>query len=236
MRSFKHLRAVIVWALAGVILLVLITSLTTWARLGTIYYIRGNRAWFLCSYYGQIQLTYEHILKDDAHFTRVVTDPDSPGSAWLENDALYEPRECLNDFEAGPFAWRKPAVLYREQTLPLQPVSIGGFVLPFAVDAMWASDGAWTDVRSGKMTSEPGKVSFECHLPHWLVVTLIGGLMWFLLRPMRRARRMRRRQAAGLCGNCGYDLRGSRDKCPECGTVTPRAPGLAGPWNWTVRT
>jgi hypothetical protein len=50
-------------------------------------------------------------------------------------------------------------------------------------------------------------------IPHWLIVVLAAAapIAW-----LRRAR-IQRRLAKGLCRNCGYDLRATPDRCPECG-------------------
>jgi hypothetical protein len=50
-------------------------------------------------------------------------------------------------------------------------------------------------------------------------VLVILGLLPLLL-VSRRVTRKQGLVRSGYCGNCGYDLRASTDRCPECGTPT----------------
>ena len=49
----------------------------------------------------------------------------------------------------------------------------------------------------------------------WLPVLLFGVWPAWRLLPFPRRRKRKRH---GLCLQCGYDLRGSKERCPECGT------------------
>src|SRR4051794_1311950 len=63
--------------------------------------------------------------------------------------------------------------------------------------------------------------------PSWIALGSALALVRIsdLLRGWRRARR-RRLIEHGRCPVCGYDLRGSPDQCPECGTYKPLPPRI----------
>ena len=56
-------------------------------------------------------------------------------------------------------------------------------------------------------------------VPCWAVVVSTGVLPALWVRQWTRGRRRRWRTARGLCPGCGYDLRATPGKCPECGHV-----------------
>jgi hypothetical protein len=64
-------------------------------------------------------------------------------------------------------------------------------------------------------------------IPHWFLamVWAIPPLLW--VRRLLKEQRAARRRRARVCAACGYDLRATRDRCPECGAAVP--PGAISP-------
>jgi hypothetical protein len=52
--------------------------------------------------------------------------------------------------------------------------------------------------------------------PHWLLILLTAIIPAVRLAVAMRARR---RRSTGRCKTCGYDLRATPERCPECGTA-----------------
>ena len=67
----------------------------------------------------------------------------------------------------------------------------------------------------------PGRAVF---VPLWFVAvaTAPAPLLW-----LKGRRRRKRREAGNLCVSCGYDLRATPDRCPECGAVPRATPATA---------
>jgi hypothetical protein len=53
--------------------------------------------------------------------------------------------------------------------------------------------------------------------PHWLVALATAALPAAWLTRWQRERVRARRLHGGCCERCGYDLRATRQRCPECG-------------------
>ena len=66
--------------------------------------------------------------------------------------------------------------------------------------------------------SAPLTVRFS--LPLWLC--MLGSGVWLIYMTIVPSRQYLKRKRRGLCLKCGYDLRATRDRCPECGEALPK--------------
>jgi len=74
----------------------------------------------------------------------------------------------------------------------------------------------WQDARFGYRYITDQANTIRClWFPHWFPALLFAILPGIRLVKIVRARR---RYRPGLCPHCGYDLRATPERCPECGT------------------
>jgi hypothetical protein len=84
----------------------------------------------------------------------------------------------------------------------------------------------WPQDNIGRLTVPTGNIvwsgrSWHLVLPYWLLATLTGLLPFSWLTLWRRRLK---RLGSGRCRACGYDLRATPDRCPECGATARTAP------------
>ena len=67
-------------------------------------------------------------------------------------------------------------------------------------------------------------IEWATTVPYWVVAAVFAVLPAVAALRSLQAYRRRRRAAGGLCARCGYDLRASADRCPECGSPAELPP------------
>jgi hypothetical protein len=93
---------------------------------------------------------------------------------------------------------------------------------PVSFSAAAIDSGSYHGDRDGLMDSlterrtSPLRSGIMVEASNWAIATALAVLpaLWGL-----RQRRLRRTKQLGLCANCGYDLRATPDRCPECGAA-----------------
>jgi hypothetical protein len=102
---------------------------------------------------------------------------------------------------------------------------------PFAARGEIVSPGLSFNWRiGGDVQMNPGAPPWQdsktyFRTPYWFLVSLLAFLpIRRLWKQIRVWRWRRRNELCVMCPNCGYDLRASTDRCPECGRPIPAGP------------
>ena len=96
----------------------------------------------------------------------------------------------------------------------------------------WGFSGRWgvarrTGEKSYDSVNGPYRSRWSQTVFSWgVVLTVLGIVPLFWLAGVRREHWRRKRVRAGLCVQCGYDLRATPGRGPECGEAAP-SPALA---------
>src|SRR5262249_34881754 len=77
----------------------------------------------------------------------------------------------------------------------------------------------YTNTPNSRKNSRFPDVSRVVVFPYWSVMAVVSLPALILLPGLIRWQRGRWRSRRGLCASCGYDLRATPDRCPECGTT-----------------
>ena len=105
---------------------------------------------------------------------------------------------------------------------------------PRAGPSSWGWE-IWAVVTTTATPVERARVRDQWHarldvpiwtIRYWPVVLLTLGLSAAGSALHFTDQRRRKRRASGLCRSCGYDLRATPDRCPECGTEVRQPPLL----------
>jgi hypothetical protein len=204
-RITRRLAVVVRWD-AGALLVALLVS---WALSRTHQHgvaVDGVRRYAISSVDGSIELRYA--TRTNADFS---TNPPSlkdvpfaePGRrfdvAWISPTGLEKVTS-----RSSKTVWMWPVVKVAPSRWPQTAEVFSGGEFPL-FDPL---PGATVPVRYVKF----GERTRLLFVPYWIPIAAVAVVFVLTLA-------VRRRPPAGHCQRCGYDLRASPDRCPECGTA-----------------
>jgi len=119
---------------------------------------------------------------------------------WSNYPSQFHGLQYQRDLPSGAFNWLR--FLSPEQGMTWREWEAGGF--------------AWYECRN----RATGNGHLIAVVPFWFIAatTALPPALWILLS-WRARFRDKQRMDLGLCLTCGYDLRASSERCPECGSV-----------------
>jgi hypothetical protein len=164
---------------------------------------------------------------------------------WAMYFSIHGRLICVDTFEDLSYS---NAINLREfdpwpSSVPFQFVNCaveGNTEIPF-VDGSGPGAGSLKRVWLDK-NNQPIDTAHGDHLSAPMTIRMLGQLPiglgpFFLLTPMlplawviaksRSIRRRRKRSISGLCVHCGYDLRATPNRCPECGTIPAKKEAIS---------
>ena len=127
-------------------------------------------------------------------------------SAWVMS---YWGVERIVPSGAGTVTFNRGCLTFGRWDIMLTPpVSIAQPV--WVIHEFWGFRTNWLPRYSNTITG------WIVRLPLWIPSASFGCVLLLCWLP---GRRQSKRAAQGLCAKCGYDLRASKDRCPECNTL-----------------
>jgi hypothetical protein len=159
----------------------------------------GDSRW-LRSGGGAVAYRWDHTVQpQDPHLSPLIS-----GSTWLHESH-------------GNWTRQTPTF----QTIQLAPAySYGILGVRYT---RWQSMIGTDPVTGAPIVMNSGYVGTGIEMPYWLPAMLFGCLPALAAKRAVQRFLRRERSRAGRCRTCGYDLRASPDRCPECGTETSAA-------------